>query len=422
MNSLESIPIVKVWLDAEQSVGTAKLLMDGYRLPAIGVVNANREFLGLLMSEHAKSAAHESLVSTSDLFLCPVLDLKQNIREVAKILVQNEVDFLPVANDGKYIGLVTARSLLGKLRESFDPMTGLPWSDTLREWSQEKLESGIEIAMIFIDLDKFGKFNKEYGHVVGDKVLRRLVQHVAERIDPKTDMFVRYGGDEFAIGTIRERESAEALIELLKNNHQGLHIPEAPIPIHFSLGLFGGQRSQPRANTHAPSNVDNLVNMASRDCQARKITDGKIESAEIPSEEPAIDPPANLVSTPEQKQPPADALILETVQVDSDENSLTYVVLRRGESQHVGVGLKMGRTDAESVAHATAKAIERAFPGDSILIESLQVLRAGSTELVRLKTKITSNQLEHEVETEAEANGDLFETVAHAVISAHQAV
>jgi IMP dehydrogenase len=431
MNSLDTIPITKVWLDADQSIGTAKLLLEGYRLPAIGVVNQNREFVGLLLAETIKKEPAELPLSSAELYTSPVLELRQNIREVAKILIEAEVDFLPVADGGKYLGLVTARGLLGKLRESFDPMTGLPWSDTLREWSQAKLENGVEIAMIFIDLDKFGKFNKEYGHVVGDKVLKKLVQYVSEKIDPKKDLFVRYGGDEFAIGTTREREDAEHLIELLEDGHRGLTIPEAPIPIHFSIGLFGGQRAQPRANTHVPSNVDNLVNLASRDCQMRKIASGKqanldrIESEnevdghdQIQSEEGS----STNVNPVESIRPPKGTVVLETVQVDPDENSLTYVVLRLNDAQHVGVGLKMGRTDAESVALATAKALERAFPQDSVQIESLEVLRAGSTELVKLRSTVTSNGTEHEVETEAEANGDLFMTVAHAVISAHQAV
>lgn len=51
---------------------------------------------------------------------------------------------------------------------------------------------------VYIDLDKFKKINDEYGHDVGDEVLRSLVE-VARKSVRRSDLIVRMGGDEFLL-------------------------------------------------------------------------------------------------------------------------------------------------------------------------------------------------------------------------------
>ena len=48
-----------------------------------------------------------------------------------------------------------------------------------------------------LDIDNFKIFNDTYGHVAGDRVLRRLGEMV-KRCLRKTDYAYRYGGEEFA--------------------------------------------------------------------------------------------------------------------------------------------------------------------------------------------------------------------------------
>lgn len=430
MNTLNAIPIVKVWLESDQRVSTANLLIEGYRIPALGVVNSDRQLIGVIRREVAAASSPDVLLRDVALERPTPIEQSSNIREVAKYMVQKHLDYIPIVENGKFLGIATALNMISKLRQSYDPMTGLPWSDALREWGLTKLEQGVEIAILFVDLNHFGKFNKDYGHVVGDKVLKRLVEHLSANVDPDQDVLVRYGGDEFAIGTTRERESAEALRSKLIGDGSGLHIPESPVPIFFSIGMFGGRRSKPRSNVHFPSNIDDLVNMASRDCQANKSGETKLPQAISQnrwSEEFAdrsfndgseeSENSQSVVESPINPNP-----ILETIQVDDDETSLTYVVIRVLDHQYVGVGLKMGQTEAESVAMATAKALERAYASASVVIQSLKVVTAGSTELVQIKTRVTKDGIEHEIEAEGEANGDLHTTIASAVISAFSAV
>ncbi|MGC4076953.1 MAG: GGDEF domain-containing protein [Rubrivivax sp.] len=54
------------------------------------------------------------------------------------------------------------------------------------------------LAYVLIDLDRFKQVDDEHGHVFGDEVLRRFAQMVRARLRT-SDLFVRLGGEEFAI-------------------------------------------------------------------------------------------------------------------------------------------------------------------------------------------------------------------------------
>jgi len=57
---------------------------------------------------------------------------------------------------------------------------------------------GRHLALVLLDIDHFKRFNDNYGHLVGDTILRNAVQKVA-RLLRKMDVFARYGGEEFII-------------------------------------------------------------------------------------------------------------------------------------------------------------------------------------------------------------------------------
>jgi len=57
---------------------------------------------------------------------------------------------------------------------------------------------GTQVVYAMIDLDHFKKINDEFGHLVGDHVLKTLSRLFIERLR-KTDSLGRYGGEEFGI-------------------------------------------------------------------------------------------------------------------------------------------------------------------------------------------------------------------------------
>lgn len=435
MYNLESLPLIHVWLDADQLASTARILLAGYKVPAIGVVDSDKKLIGWVTTVELAAAKDDAKIADILVEAPSALAAELSVRDAAGELVRQEADFLPVSKNERFLGIVTSRSLLGKLRESYDPMTDLPWSDALREWGTSKLEHKVEIAILFIDLNSFGQFNKQYGHVIGDRVIKKVASHLQSKIDPAHDILVRYGGDEFAIGTTRDRDEAEDLISTIQGDGNGLPVEEIESRITFTVGIYGGRRTKVRNEVHGPSNLDNLVNLASRDCLAKKesheqepIANAVIEAPEQKNvEEPTPTPLGASASLGDTQvatatEAPTTAItrgpVIETIQADDEPNSLTYVVIRSDEKLYVGVSPKMGHSRVESIAIATGKALEKAFPDTRVTVDSVNVERAGSTELATTRVRTIRDNLERDITAQAEANGDLDETVGLAIISA----
>ena len=58
--------------------------------------------------------------------------------------------------------------------------------------------TNLAFSTIMIDIDDFKSINDNYGHNVGDKVLKKMAEVIIKRIR-KIDVLSRLGGDEFMI-------------------------------------------------------------------------------------------------------------------------------------------------------------------------------------------------------------------------------
>ncbi|HEY5716279.1 MAG TPA: GGDEF domain-containing protein, partial [Psychromonas sp.] len=54
------------------------------------------------------------------------------------------------------------------------------------------------LSLLLIDIDHFKKINDNYGHLVGDNILKYFVATI-QKILRADDLFVRYGGEEFVV-------------------------------------------------------------------------------------------------------------------------------------------------------------------------------------------------------------------------------
>ena len=59
-----------------------------------------------------------------------------------------------------------------------------------------------EWALLMLDIDRFKKFNDDFGHKLGDKVLKSVAGTVSDSIRA-SDQILRYGGEEFVVILIR---------------------------------------------------------------------------------------------------------------------------------------------------------------------------------------------------------------------------
>jgi len=75
------------------------------------------------------------------------------------------------------------------------------------------------LSLILFDVDKFKNYNDTYGHLEGDKVLRKIGEIVQTSIRKDVDSGYRYGGDEFAVITpeTNQQQSAKIGERILKD-------------------------------------------------------------------------------------------------------------------------------------------------------------------------------------------------------------
>ena len=96
-----------------------------------------------------------------------------------------------------------------------------------------------DLSLILIDIDHYKDVNDHFGHIAGDKVLQRITQVIQKELR-ESDIFSRYGGEEFLIllsdtGLKAAVEVAERLrkkIEELKVKYN-----EEEISVTISLGV-----------------------------------------------------------------------------------------------------------------------------------------------------------------------------------------
>jgi len=79
-----------------------------------------------------------------------------------------------------------------------DALTNLPNRVLFQDKMMQALDRGDELAVMFLDLDRFKGVNDSLGHSVGDALLCAVTERL-QRVVPGADMVARLGGDEFAI-------------------------------------------------------------------------------------------------------------------------------------------------------------------------------------------------------------------------------
>jgi diguanylate cyclase (GGDEF)-like protein len=118
-----------------------------------------------------------------------------------------------------------------------DPLTGLQNRRSFVDLVATQKSTGRPLILVFIDLDRFKPLNDQYGHAVGDQVLREIGQRLAEQ--PDVLGAARLGGDEFA-ALIAAPAEADIDHRRMLALHNGLTAPIQSISGDVSVGVSIG--------------------------------------------------------------------------------------------------------------------------------------------------------------------------------------
>ena len=117
---------------------------------------------------------------------------------------ENETEVVQIIANQAAVALENA-GLYGRIEllAITDGLTGLynhrHFYERMHQECARALRYKLPLSLLMIDIDDFKKFNDEYGHPLGDQVLRDVAEMLQTNVRRGVDIPARYGGEEFVI-------------------------------------------------------------------------------------------------------------------------------------------------------------------------------------------------------------------------------
>ncbi|MBM7624144.1 GGDEF domain-containing protein [Sporohalobacter salinus] len=125
-----------------------------------------------------------------------------------------------------------------------DQLTGLPNRELFAEKFNKLIKTAEKnnnkFAIFFLNIDDFKKINDNFGHYIGDKLLKKMAYRLKDNLRKKRDILSRLGGDKFTIA-ITEISSKEEVVNVAARIIDGFEKPliidDSKFFINVSIGI-----------------------------------------------------------------------------------------------------------------------------------------------------------------------------------------
>lgn len=212
----------------------SNIFIDSYIYPLLLVENEVKEIQLSWVNKHNKVIpvvvninVNEEGLSFWSLYECTNRDkLNDELIKAKELLEIQSKELYQLAITDSLTGLINRRELENQANRLI--------SQTYRNQSR--------FALLALDVDFFKKVNDNYGHIIGDKVLKHLAELLKEE-RRANDIVARIGGEEFVLllPDISE-ESAYKLAENLRKRVESTQVDNVKFTI--SLGVVVSQKSE----------------------------------------------------------------------------------------------------------------------------------------------------------------------------------
>ena len=250
------------------------------------VMASAKQFLTTAIDDNrSQMAAINDVTERTGAGVDPKLLIESLMGELAKATTRAtklEVSFVEKSRE-----LATIRDSLIKSEEraKTDTLTGLPNRRALEEFFRKAQLAAMEqddpLSVLLMDIDHFKRFNDEFGHGVGDQVLRLMAKVLREGVRD-IDLPARYGGEELIVilpnaGLV----TAAAIAERIRRSVAECHISrrstgEALPGITISIGVAQFQGGESMADLI--ERCDRALYLAKKTGRNRVITETELEA------------------------------------------------------------------------------------------------------------------------------------------------
>ncbi len=160
-----------------------------------------------------------------------------------EIFTTEQIRFLKII--GGHIGLILSNiNYIDRLQSEVrtDGLTGLYNKESFltlfQEYCKSRQKSKAPFALLMLDIDDFKKINDSYGHILGDRFIKKFSE-VMEKSVRDEDIVGRYGGEEFMI-LLKDtnQETAYRIAERIRKNIGKIRIRNISTTISIGLAVF----------------------------------------------------------------------------------------------------------------------------------------------------------------------------------------
>lgn len=201
----------------------------------IPVVNAENEPMGIVREKMIKSFLYSFFgmallqrkndnVFNDLLSSCPTCEISYSVEKILELFaMDNNAEGILITKDGKYIGALSARSLLRVLHEKNiqvardqNPLSKLPGNSQVNEFIAKAISCvDVGYVLAYFDFDNFKPFNDKYGFSKGDEAILLFASLLKEMSNG--DVFIGHiGGDDFFAGFPEGPDGGRNAIDTVK--------------------------------------------------------------------------------------------------------------------------------------------------------------------------------------------------------------
>jgi diguanylate cyclase len=273
------------------SQGTEAVVVHEVSQQLHGVVDSAKQFLTTAIDDNrTQMQAIGDVAGQAKTGFDPKVLIENLVSELAKATaraVKLEANFKEKSRE-----LDAIRESLNKSEERArtDTLTGLPNRRALEEFFRVAQITAMErdepLSVLLIDIDHFKKFNDNFGHGVGDQVLRLVAKALRDMVRGD-DLPARYGGEELiAVLPRADLATCQAIAERIRKTIAECHFTrrstgEVLPQITVSIGI--GQFRLGEAMADLIDRCDRALYMAKKTGRNRVVNEIEVERKQLAS-------------------------------------------------------------------------------------------------------------------------------------------